>query len=91
MENSTPTRRRTTLDLPKTTDTGLTEWATKIKMMQQEVDEDAEDEQRKLQEEIEKSRLERARRRNSTSIDWSMCLLSFDLQGILFIVKISEK
>ncbi|GJJ06422.1 hypothetical protein Clacol_000613 [Clathrus columnatus] len=47
-----PSRRHSALDIPKTNDVGLAEWASKIKAIQQEVDRDAEDEQRKLQEEI---------------------------------------
>lgn len=71
--SSTASRRRT-FDLPKSSpDAGLAEWTSKIKAIQQEVDRDEEKEQRRLQEEITKSRLDRARRRNTgtSSIDSS--------------------
>lgn len=48
-------------DLTKS-EVGLAEWASKIKAMQRQVDEDEEAEQRKLQEEIAASRLKRLRR-----------------------------
>jgi hypothetical protein len=41
---------------------GLAEWTSKIKAMQQQVDADEEAEQRKLEEEIARSRLARIRR-----------------------------
>lgn len=41
---------------------GVAEWASRIKAMQRQVDEDEEAEQRKLQEEIAASRLKRLRR-----------------------------
>ncbi|KAF8515440.1 hypothetical protein JB92DRAFT_2914786 [Gautieria morchelliformis] len=71
--SSTASHRRT-FDLPKSSpDAGLAEWTSKIKAIQQEVDRDEEAEQRRLQEEIAKSRLDRARRRNTAtgSIDWT--------------------
>ncbi|KAF8507457.1 hypothetical protein BU17DRAFT_25889, partial [Hysterangium stoloniferum] len=55
--------RRRTFDLPKSgSDADLTEWTSKVRAIQQELDQDGEAEQRRLQEEIEKSRLERAKR-----------------------------
>lgn len=78
--SSSMASRRRTFDLPKSSpDAGLAEWTSKIKAIQQEVDRDEEVEQRRLQEEIAQSRLERARRRNTAtgSIDWSMSFFVF--------------
>lgn len=72
MDNPSLSKRLTSFDLPKATDAGLSEWASKVRAIQDKVDKDTEDEQRRLQEEIESSRLERARRRNTASVDWSM-------------------
>jgi hypothetical protein len=58
---TTNTPRSRNFEVPKP-DTGLAEWASKIKALQRQVDEDDEAEQRKLQEEIAASRLKRLRR-----------------------------
>ena len=74
MASPSPTRRRT-FDLPKSSpDAGLAEWTSRIKAIQQQVDRDEEAEQRRLQDEITRSRMERAKRRNTAtgSIDWSV-------------------
>ncbi|TDL26172.1 hypothetical protein BD410DRAFT_784226 [Rickenella mellea] len=55
-----PSRRRT-FEHPKP-ETGLAEWTSRIKALQQEVDADEEAEQRRLEEEIRASRLARSRR-----------------------------
>lgn len=46
-------------------ESGLSEWASKIKAMQRQVDADEESEQRRLEEEIAASRLARQSRRNT--------------------------
>lgn len=71
MDNPSLSKRFTSFDLPKATDAGFSQWATKVRAIQDEVDRDAEDEERRLREEIESSRLERARRRNTASVDWT--------------------
>jgi hypothetical protein len=60
MQPSTPTRRGT-FDLPKP-ETGLAEWTSKIKALQQQVDADEEAEQKRLEEEIAVARRARLRR-----------------------------
>ncbi|KIJ49349.1 hypothetical protein M422DRAFT_246441 [Sphaerobolus stellatus SS14] len=71
--SSSMASRRRTFELPKSTpDEGLVEWASKIKAIQQEVDEDEEAERRRLQEEIERSRMERARRRSALTVSSDM-------------------
>lgn len=41
--------RQRTFEVPRTDDSGLAEWASKIRQLQQEVDSDAEAEQRRLE------------------------------------------
>ena len=48
-------------DVPKP-EAGIAEWASRIKALQRQVDEDEEAEQRKLEEEIAASRMKRLRR-----------------------------
>lgn len=54
--------RRRTYDIPKSDSVGLTEWTSKIKALQRQVDEDEEAETRRLEEEIMASRISRMRR-----------------------------
>jgi len=54
--------RRRTYDIPKSDSVGLTEWTSKIKALQRQVDEDEEAETRRLEEEIMASRMSRMRR-----------------------------
>ena len=54
--------RRRTYDIPKSDSAGLTEWTSKIKALQRQVDEDEEAETRRLEEEIMASRMSRMRR-----------------------------
>lgn len=61
--SSSPARRRT-LDFVKP-EQSLAEWSSKIRELQEEVDRDEAIEQQRLEEEIARSRLERARRRNT--------------------------
>jgi len=66
--------RRRTFELPKSSpDAGLAEWTSRIKAIQQEVDQDEEAEQRRLQEEIERSRVERAKRRSALTVSADLC------------------
>lgn len=58
---TTSTPKSKSFDVPKS-ESGLAEWASKIKAMQRQVDEDDEAEQRKLEEEIAASRMKRMRR-----------------------------
>ena len=58
---TSPSRRRTLNDVGK--DNNLAQWTSEIRKMQTEVDMEAEEESRRLQEEIAASRLERERRR----------------------------
>ncbi|KAJ7594408.1 hypothetical protein C8J56DRAFT_926702 [Mycena floridula] len=58
--SSSPTKSR--YSVTKSSEDGLAEWTSRIKVMQQQVDADEEDEQRKLEEEIAASRLARVRR-----------------------------
>ena len=48
--------------MPKSDSVGLTEWTSKIKALQRQVDEDEEAETRRLEEEIRVSRMSRMRR-----------------------------
>lgn len=66
MSTSSPTSntRRQSYDFGRP-DEGLAEWTTKVRSMQSLVDEDEAKEQRRLEEEITRSRLERAKRRTS--------------------------
>ena len=50
------------LSVPARPDTGLAEWAERIKAIQRQVDDDEAEEQRRLEEEIRASRLARKRR-----------------------------
>ena len=50
------------LSIPTRPETGLAEWAEKIKAIQRQVDDDEAEEQRRLEEEIRASRLARKRR-----------------------------
>ncbi|KZV97745.1 hypothetical protein EXIGLDRAFT_729858 [Exidia glandulosa HHB12029] len=59
---SSSARRRT---FGGTQEPGLAEWTSKIRQMQQEVDEDVESEQKRLAEEIARSRMERTKRRGT--------------------------
>ena len=54
--------RRRTYDIPKSDSVGLTEWTSKIKALQRQVDEDEEAETKRLEEEIMASRMSRMRR-----------------------------
>jgi hypothetical protein len=58
---SAPANRPHSFDIPRAED-DLAEWASRIKAMQRQVDEDDQAEQRKLEEEIAKSRMKRLRR-----------------------------
>lgn len=58
--------RRRTYDLPKS-ESGLAEWTSKIKALQRQVDEDEENETKKLEEEIRTSRMTRIRRSTTTN------------------------
>ncbi|KAJ1304677.1 hypothetical protein OPQ81_005816 [Rhizoctonia solani] len=58
----TPTRRRT-FDYSHQPEQGLQEWASRIKSIQAEVDQDEQAEQKRLEQEIAASRLARAQRR----------------------------
>lgn len=61
---SSPRARRRTLDFVKP-EQSLAEWSSKIRELQEQVDHDEALEQQRLEEEIARSRLERARRRNT--------------------------
>ncbi|CAL1707916.1 unnamed protein product [Somion occarium] len=54
--------RRRTLDTSPKTESGLAEWTSKIKALQRQVDQDEEEETRRLEQEIAASRLARMRR-----------------------------
>ena len=56
--------RRRTLDFVKP-EQSLAEWSSKIRELQEQVDHDEALEQQRLEEEIARSRLERAKRRNT--------------------------
>lgn len=68
--------RRRTYDLPKS-ESGLSEWTTKIKALQRQVDEDEENETKKLEEEIRASRMTRMRRSTLQSRPSSVDLREF--------------
>jgi hypothetical protein len=55
------TSLRHTYDLPRS-ESGLAEWTSKIKALQRQVDDDEEQETKKLEEEIRTSRMSRMRR-----------------------------
>lgn len=54
--------RRRTAELNLKPETGLAEWTSKIKALQRQVDQDEEEETRRLEQEIAASRLARLRR-----------------------------
>lgn len=62
MDGTDRTSRRRTADLTPKPETGLAEWTSKIKALQRQVDQDEEDETRRLEQEIAASRLARLRR-----------------------------
>ncbi|PCH43910.1 hypothetical protein WOLCODRAFT_138664 [Wolfiporia cocos MD-104 SS10] len=62
MESSPSAAHRRIFDLPSKPEAGLAEWASKIKAMQRQVDEDEELEHKRLEEEIQASRMARLRR-----------------------------
>ncbi|KAG8904011.1 hypothetical protein FRB99_002391, partial [Tulasnella sp. 403] len=64
MDASSPPRRKTFNDIGRT-DSSLAQWTSEIRKLQSEVDREAEEESRRLQEEIAASRLEREKRRGS--------------------------
>ncbi|KZT00473.1 uncharacterized protein LAESUDRAFT_732262 [Laetiporus sulphureus 93-53] len=59
---ATESARRRPLDIPSKPEEGLAEWTSRIKALQRQVDEDEEAEHRRLEEEIQASRLARLRR-----------------------------
>lgn len=74
--------RRRTYDLPKS-EAGLSEWTTKIKALQRQVDEDEENETKKLEEEIRASRMTRMRRSTTPSRPTSFDLCEFLLAIVM--------
>ena len=62
MDSVDRTSRRRTADLTYKPETGLAEWTSKIKALQRQVDQDEEDETRRIEQEIAASRLARLRR-----------------------------
>ncbi|KAF9819179.1 hypothetical protein IEO21_02350 [Rhodonia placenta] len=62
MDRLSSAARRRTLDSPARPEAGLAEWTSKIKAMQKQVDDDEEAETRRLEQEIQASRLARMRR-----------------------------
>lgn len=86
--SATSTPRTARFDLPPApayssstaTDSGLTEWANRIKAMQRQVDADDEAEQRRLEEEIVRARLARVRRsRTGQSGDFGIGMHGIDM------------
>jgi hypothetical protein len=76
MTSTSPTRSRYSVPRPET---GLAEWASRIKAIQQQVDADEEAEQRKLEEEIAASRMARLRRSRGVGGQDSPTDSSFDM------------
>ncbi|KAL1715806.1 hypothetical protein EV715DRAFT_255726 [Schizophyllum commune] len=62
MEPSTPSSKFRSFDIPKPEETGLAEWTSRIKALQRQVDADEEAEQKRLEAEIQASRIARMRR-----------------------------
>jgi hypothetical protein len=86
--SATSTPRAARFDLPPApvyttsnpNDSGLAEWANRIKVMQRQVDADDEAEQRRLEEEIVRARLARIRRsRTGQSGDFGVGMHGIDL------------
>ncbi|CCM06207.1 uncharacterized protein FIBRA_08451 [Fibroporia radiculosa] len=71
MDRPPSAARRRTLDFPSRPEAGLAEWTHKIKALQRQVDEDEEEEHKRLEQEIQASRLARLRRSagQSTAVD----------------------
>ncbi|KAL1741865.1 hypothetical protein HDZ31DRAFT_84556 [Schizophyllum fasciatum] len=66
MEPSTPSSKFRSFDIPKPEETGLAEWTSRIKALQRQVDADEEAEQKRLEAEIQASRIARMRRSHGT-------------------------
>ncbi|KAL1673762.1 hypothetical protein EV122DRAFT_221985 [Schizophyllum commune] len=62
MEPPTPSSKFRSFDIPKPEETGLAEWTSRIKALQRQVDADEEAEQKRLEAEIQASRIARMRR-----------------------------
>lgn len=60
-----PNGRRSFDFIKPDSEDSLADWSQKIRSLQQQVDEEASNEQRRLEDEIQRSRLERARRRST--------------------------
>ncbi|KAI0071645.1 hypothetical protein K474DRAFT_1668817 [Panus rudis PR-1116 ss-1] len=79
--------RRRTVDLPTKPEAGLAEWTSKIKAMQRQVDQDEEEETKRLEQEIAASRAARLRRSmgatsQSNSVDLSKSEVAASLKEI---------